>query len=54
MTGYEATYTSPITYGPEQIKGHTYKITLTNTQWNSTDATKPTRQAEFTQMVNNV
>ncbi|MGB8025675.1 MAG: hypothetical protein WCF06_15325 [Nitrososphaeraceae archaeon] len=54
MTGYEATYTSPVTYGPEQIKGHTYKITLTDTQWNSPDAAKPTRQAEFAQMVNNV
>lgn len=30
MTGYEATYTSPITYGPHQIKGHKYKITLTD------------------------
>ena len=54
MTAYEAIYTSPVTYGPEQIKGHTYKITLTDTNWNSTDAAKPTRQAEFTNLVNNV
>lgn len=54
MTTYQATYTSPVTYGPEQIKGHTYKITLTDTNWNSTSAAKPTRQAEFTKLVNNV
>jgi hypothetical protein len=54
MTAYEATYTSPVTYGPQQIKGHTYKITLTDTNWNSPSAAKPTRQAEFTNMVNNV
>lgn len=54
MTSYEATYTSPITYGPHQIKGHTYKITLTDTEWNSPDAALPTENAEFSQMVNNV
>lgn len=54
LTAYEAVYTSPVTYGPEQIKGHTYKITLTDTYWNSTDAAKPTRQAEFTKIVNDV
>lgn len=30
MTSYEATYTSPVTYGPHQIAGHKYKITLTD------------------------
>ena len=54
LTGYTATYTSPVTYGPQQIKGHTYKIELTDTRWNSTDAAMPTRQAEFARMVNNV
>jgi hypothetical protein len=54
MTAYEATYTSPVTYGPEQIKGHTYKITLTDTFWNSIGAAKPTRQAEFTRITNDV
>ena len=54
MTAYEATYTSPVTYGPHQIKGHTYKITLTDTEWNSPDAVLPTKNAEFSQMVNNV
>ena len=54
MTSYQATYTSPVTYGPEQIKGHTYKITLTDANWNSTSAAMPTRQAEFTKLVNNV
>jgi hypothetical protein len=54
MTSYEATYTSPVTYGPQQIKGHTYKITLTDTNWNSPSAAKPTRQADFTNLVNNV
>ena len=47
MTSYEATYTSPVTYGPHQIKGHTYKITLTDTESNSPDATMPTQNAEF-------
>ncbi len=28
MASYEATYTSPVTYGPHQIKDHTYKIPL--------------------------
>jgi len=54
MTAYDAIYTSPITYGPQQIKGHTYKITLTDTSWNSTGAVKPTRQTEADKMVNNV
>jgi hypothetical protein len=54
MTGYEATYTSPVTYGPHQIKGHTYKITLTDTEWNSPDAALPTKNAEFSELVNNV
>jgi hypothetical protein len=54
LTGYTATYTSPITYGPQQMAGHTYKIILTDTMWNNTGSTMPTRQAEFTKMVNNV
>lgn len=54
LTGYTATYTSPVTYGPHQIEGHTYEIELTDTEWNSSDAAMPTRQAEFTKMVNNV
>jgi hypothetical protein len=53
MTSYEATYTSPVTYGPHQIKGHTYKITLTDTEWNSPDAL-PTKNAEFSELVHNV
>ena len=54
LTGYTATYRSPVTYGPQQIEGHTYKIELTDTQWNSADAAMPTRQAEFASMVNDV
>ena len=54
LTGYTATYTSPVTYGPQQIEGHTYQIQLTDTYWNSSDAAMPTRQAEFASMVNNV
>jgi hypothetical protein len=54
MTSYEATYTSPVTYSPHQIKGHTYKIMLTDTQWNSPDAALPTKNAEFSETVNNV
>lgn len=54
MTSYEATYSSPVTYGPHQIKGHTYKITLTDTQWNTPDAELPTKNAEFSETVNNV
>ncbi len=54
LTGYTATYTSPVTYGPQQMAGHTYKIELTDTTWNSTDAAMPTRQAEFAKMVDNV
>lgn len=54
LTGYEATYKSPVTYGPQQMAGHTYKVTLTDLKWNSTDVTKKTRQADFTKQVNNV
>jgi hypothetical protein len=54
MTSYEATYTSPVTYGPQQIEGHTYKITLKDTQWNSSAAAEPTRQPEFVAKVNGV
>jgi hypothetical protein len=54
MTDYEATYTSPVTYGPQQIKGHKYKITLTDVNWNSPDAALPTRIPEYSQMVNDV
>jgi hypothetical protein len=54
LTGYAATYTSPVTYGPHQLEGHTYQIELTDTYWNSSDAAMPTRQAEFASMVNNV
>jgi hypothetical protein len=54
LTGYTATYTSPVTYGPHQMEGHTYQIELTDTYWNSSDAAMPTRQAEFASMVNNV
>lgn len=53
-TSYEATYTSPITYGPHQIKDHVYKIILTDTEWNSPDASLPTENAEFAASVNNV
>lgn len=53
-TSYEATYTSPITYGPHQIKGHTYKIMLTDTEWNSPNASLPTENAPFAASVNNV
>ena len=53
-TSYEATYTSPITYGPHQIKDHTYKIILTDTEWNSPDSSLPTENAEFASSVNNV
>jgi len=54
MTSYEATYTSPVTYGPHQIEGHTYKITLKDTQWNSIAAAEPTRQPEFVSKVDGV
>ncbi len=54
LTGYEATYKSPVTYGPQQIAGHTYKLTLTDLQWNNNDVTKKTRQADFTKQVSNV
>ncbi len=54
LTGYEAIYKSPVTYGPQQIAGHTYKLTLTDIQWNNNDVTKKTRQPDFTKQVNNV
>ncbi len=54
VASYEATYTSPVTYGPHQVAGHTYKITLTDVEWNSTDAANPTQQPEFASSVNNV
>jgi hypothetical protein len=54
MTSYEATYTSPVTYGPHQIAGHEYKVTLTDLNWNSADSALPTRQPEFAAMVNDV
>jgi hypothetical protein len=54
ITSYEATYTSPITYGPHQIKDHTYKIILTDTEWNSPNASLPTENAPFAASVNNV
>ncbi|MDQ4073922.1 MAG: hypothetical protein M3162_06410 [Thermoproteota archaeon] len=54
VASYEATYTAPVTYGPHQIAGHTYKITLTDLEWNSTDAANPTQQPEFASSVNNV
>ena len=54
MTSFEATYTSPVTYGPHQVKDHTYKITLSDTQWNSPDAALPTMNAGFAEAVNNV
>jgi hypothetical protein len=54
MTSYEATYTCLVTYGPHQIAGHEYKITLTDLNWNSADSALPTRQPEFAAMVNDV
>lgn len=54
LTSYEATYTSPITYGPHQIAGHEYKITLTDVNWNSLDASLPTEQPQFAALTNNV
>ncbi|MDQ4073860.1 MAG: hypothetical protein M3162_06085 [Thermoproteota archaeon] len=54
VASYEATYTSPVTYGPHQVAGHTYKITLIDVEWNSTDAANPTQQPEFASSVNNV
>jgi hypothetical protein len=54
LTGYQATYTSPVTYGPEQIAGHKYQLVLTDTMWNGTGAAMPTRQAEYLKLVNNV
>ena len=54
LTSYEATYTSPVTYGPHQIAGHEYKVTLTDLNWNSADSALATRQPEFAAMVNDV
>jgi len=54
MTGFEATYTSPLTYGPHQIAGHEYKITLTDVNWNSPSASLPTEQPQFAALTNNV
>ncbi|MDN5847651.1 MAG: hypothetical protein L0H53_15410, partial [Candidatus Nitrosocosmicus sp.] len=54
LTSYEATYTSPITYGPHQITGHEYKITLTDVNWNSPSASLPTEQPQFAATTNNV
>jgi len=54
LTGYEATYTSPVTYGPHQIAGNEYKITLTDVNWNSPDASLPTEQPQFAALTNNV
>jgi hypothetical protein len=54
LTSYEATYTSPVTYGPHQIAGHDYKVTLTDLNWNSADSALATRQPEFAAMVNDV
>ncbi len=44
MIAYETAYTSPVTYGPEQIKGHIYKITLTDTNWNGIVVMQPSPQ----------
>ena len=54
MTSYEATYTSPVTYGPHQIAGNEYKITLTDVNWNSPDTSLPTEQPQFAALTNNV
>lgn len=54
MTGFDATYTSPLTYGPHQIAGHEYKITLTDVNWNSPSASLPTEQPQFAALTNNV
>lgn len=54
LTSYEATYISPITYGPHQIAGHEYKITLTDVNWNSPSASLPTEQPQFAALTNNV
>lgn len=54
MTSYEATYTAPVTYGPHQIAGNEYKITLTDVNWNSPSASLPTEQPQFAALTNNV
>ncbi|WP_148685260.1 hypothetical protein [Candidatus Nitrosocosmicus hydrocola] len=54
MTGYNATYVSPVTYGPHQIAGHEYKITLTDVNWNSPSSSLPTEQPQFAALTNNV
>lgn len=51
---FEATYVSPITYGDQQVKGHTYMVKLIDTLWNSTSAAMPTRQAQFVSTKGNV
>ena len=51
---FEATYVAPITYGTQQIKGHTYMVKLIDTKWNSDQAAMPTRQAEFVASKGNV
>jgi len=54
MTQYEAVYTSTNTYGSSQIKGHKYKIILTDAKWNSMFSSLPTKVLHFVQIVNNV
>lgn len=51
---FVATYVAPISYGPQQIQGHTYMVKLIDTKWNSDQAAKPTRQAEFVASKGNV
>ena len=54
MTRDVATYTSPVIYGPHQIVGHEYKITLTDVNWNSPSASLPTEQPQFAALTNDV
>jgi len=54
LTSYEATYVSPLTYGPHQIAGHEYEIKLTDVNWNSLNASLPTEQPQFAALTNNV
>jgi len=51
---FAVTYVAPISYGTQQIKGHTYMIKLIDTKWNSDQAAMPTRQAEFVASKGNV
>jgi hypothetical protein len=53
-TQFTVDYTSPISYGPLQLKGHTYEIKLIDTKWNGTGVAMQTRDPEFANMVNNV